>query len=435
VKTPKSQEETLEMAQKVLDFSRRKITQLAPALLESIYALKACPKLLPGPISTDGYHLWFHPEQILSDFQEKRDAPAWQILHVTTHCLLNHLAGRFVWGDPKHYDGAADMKAAQFMVAMCGENFSERFLSRMTRRELDELPFLPELCVCLTRQRNEYRNMIKEVYSDDHSAWYPPAGMELEEGSVGGGQGSTVDWDRIRRSLADGAGGKLPGEARGVLEEELGRQDRGMSYVAFLKRFASPQERMLLDPDSFDPRWYHIGLEFLGNVPLLEPSEISELPLPDDLVVALDTSGSCSGEVCRRFVKETLGILRDISAGAPRFRILLLQCDTEIQNEILLETTGQVDELFRNFRAKGFGGTDFRPVFRRVEELRKNGELPSVRGLLYLSDGCGHFPVQSPDYPVAFLIPSEDERWWSGPDWVTRLLFNQKDYTLKEAKK
>jgi len=211
-------------------------------------------------------------------------------------------------------------------------------------------------------------------------------------------------------------------------------EERGMSFAAFLRRFAAPEERMLLDPDSFDVRWYHLGMEYYGDIPLLEPSEISEPPLPDDIVVALDVSASCHGETCRRFLRELLGILRDISAGAPRFHVCLLLCDTRIQKEILLETPEQVDALFADFTITGFGGTDFRPVFERVEQLRSSGKLPRVRGLLYLTDGCGTYPSHPSDYPTAFLIPAEDEDSLPrGTEWITRLYLNETDFTLKEA--
>ena len=133
-------------------------------------------------------------------------------------------------------------------------------------------------------------------------------------------------------------------------------------------------------------------------------------------------------------MQELLGILRDISAGTPRFRVYLLLCDTMIQKEILLETAEQVETLFADFTVTGFGGTDFRPVFQRVEELRRSGELPRIRGLLYLTDSYGAYPAHPTDYPTAFLIPAEDQGYLPrGTEWITRLYLNETDFTLKEA--
>ena len=295
-----------------------------------------------------------------------------------------------------------------------------------------------------------------QVRIDDHSLWNPknarahqsaldPLSMKQQSGQgeaeavfSGAGQDGdrTPDWGALLRQMADQALSSPEwGRAAGLLRAEyLPAEDNGISYSQFLRRFAAPNERMLLDPDSFDPRWYYLGLEQYGDIPLLEPSELSEPPVPDDLVLALDTSGSCSGEVCRRFLRESLSLLRDISAGAASFRVLALQCDTQIQREILLERPDQIETFLENFKPSGFGGTDFRPVFRRVKELRRRGDMPRVRGLLYLSDGFGSFPDRPPDYPVTFLL-LEDEGFWMPdlPPWAGALFLNRNDFTLKEA--
>ena len=424
------------MARKILLHSRRRITHLSPILLESIYALPERVRSSPGPLSTDGCALWFDPQQVVEDFRADRDSIARQILHVTLHCLLGHLELRPSFEKTTAFDWSADLKAAQLAEGLCGYAFATTDGSRLG--SLDDCPHLRPLYDALVQdphQRSYLHRAAKSARFDDHALWTPPTPPSVQGagGSSSNGNGPP-NWAQIRQSMLDGTGGKLPGSCAGMLTENFSVPDRGMSFAEFLRRFASPEERMLLDPDSFDPRWYHLGMEYYGDIPLLEPSELSEPPLPDDLVIALDTSGSCSGEVCKRFLKETLGILRDISSGVSRFRVLLLQCDTKIQQQVMLESPEQVEDLFRSFTAHGFGGTDFRPVFQRVDELRQNGTLPRVRGLLYLSDGWGEFPNHPTDYPTAFLIPAEEQNSWHGDaDWITRLYLNETDFTVKEA--
>ena len=446
------------LARKILLHSRRRITHLTPLLLESIYALPEEVRPLEGPLSTDSRTLWFHPESVVADFRKDRDAVARQLLHVTLHCLLEHPAQRKDFPDERAFDCAADLKAAQLAEGLCGSAFALRDTTHFN--SVGRVAHLHPLYQTLTQtpsngsdrhHRNSLFRTAKTACFDDHSLWTPPpvvAVAAASNGSDSDGEGkgdpngaasgtATTDngpnWDAIRRNMLDGNGGQLPGDCAGMLTESFSVTDRGMSYADFLRRFAAPQERLLLDPDSFDIRWYYLGLETYGDIPLLEPSELSEPPVPDDIVIALDTSGSCEGEVCKRFLQETLGILRDISAGASRFRILLLQCDTRIQSEVLLETPEQVEELFQNFEARGFGGTDFRPVFQRVEELRRSGELPHIRGLLYLTDGYGDYPKQPADYPTAFLIPEDPRFPPEEVDWVTYLYLNDTDFTTKEA--
>lgn len=450
--------DTEALARKILLHSRRRISHISPILLESIYALPEKVRPIPGPLSTDGKTLWFDPEQVVADFRKDRDAVARQLLHVTLHCLLGHLVLRDSFPQTEAFDCAADLKAAQLADGLCGSAFATH--SRNPYSDFMCMAHLRPLYDSLTQpsedhfdrfQQEPLVNVAKSARFDDHALWSPVVvsvgmngaptdGAESDDSkandtpSSGSDGSSAPDWNRIRQSMLNGNGGKLPGNCAGLLTENFSVPERGMSFSEFLKRFAAPEERMLLDPDTFDVRWYHLGLEYYGDIPLLEPSELSEPPQPDDIVIGLDTSGSCSGDICARFLKETLGILRDISAGASRFRVLLMQCDTRIQSEVLLESPQQVEELFRNFVASGFGGTDFRPVFDRVEELRRSGALPRVRGLLYLTDGYGNYPDKPADYPTAFLIPAADRDYCpGGTEWITRLYLNQTDFTLKEA--
>ena len=445
-----------EFARKILLHSRRRITHIAPLLLEAVYALPEQVRPIPGPLSTDGSTLWFHPETVVADFRKDRDSVARQLLHETSHCLLSHLDLRDGFPDSRPFDCAADLKAAQFAEGLCGTVFAVNHNGRNGFSDFERIPHLHPLYETLQQDHyegNHYRQSAKGVRFDDHTLWSsrtqiaPAEGMSNAPSADGdvqtsaqSGQGNAdctanaPDWDRIRQSMLDGSYGKLPGTCSGLLAETFSVEQRGMSFDDFLRRFAAPEERMLLDPDTFDVRWYHLGLEYYGDTPLLEPSELSEPPLPDDIVVALDVSGSCLGATCKRFLQELLGILRDISAGAPRFRVYLLLCDTMIQKEILLETAEQVETLFADFTVTGFGGTDFRPVFDRVARLREEGVLPRVRGLLYLTDSYGAYPSHPTDYPTAFLIPAEDQGYLPrGTEWITRLYLNETDFTLKEA--
>lgn len=68
---------------------------------------------------------------------------------------------------------------------------------------------------------------------------------------------------------------------------------RAYDYRRFLKRFTITREEMELDLDSFDPVAYHYGLMYYGNFPFIEPPETREGNRLEELVIAIDTSGSC----------------------------------------------------------------------------------------------------------------------------------------------
>ena len=58
---------------------------------------------------------------------------------------------------------------------------------------------------------------------------------------------------------------------------------------------------------------------------------------------------------------------------------------------------------------KGGGGTDFRPAFVYVDELRGSGEFKRLCGMLYFTDGYGTFPERPPDYKTAFVFVERED--------------------------
>ena len=69
------------------------------------------------------------------------------------------------------------------------------------------------------------------------------------------------------------------------------------------------EEELQLDLDSFDYIPYLYGLARYGNLPLVEPLEYTETSKVEELVIAIDTSGSCSAGTVQQFLAETCRIL------------------------------------------------------------------------------------------------------------------------------
>jgi predicted metal-dependent peptidase len=115
-----------------------------------------------------------------------------------------------------------------------------------------------------------------------------------------------------------------------------------------------------------------------------------------DVVVAIDTSGSCV-DILPMFLNELSGILGDVRPE----RVILMWCDAAIQRVDELDDADQIAGL------KGFygGGTDFRPVFKEVEQ---RGLEPDA--LVYLTDMYGDAPSVAPSYPVVWASITKDYR-------------------------
>ena len=101
-------------------------------------------------------------------------------------------------------------------------------------------------------------------------------------------------------------------------------------------------------------------------------------------MIVIDTSMSCSGELVQRFLEETYDVLSESDTYFRKIRIHILQCDDKVQSDVLIECAEDLKAIWSHFQITGFGGTDFRPAFEYVNELRAKREVDRLRGLIYL---------------------------------------------------
>ena len=137
-------------------------------------------------------------------------------------------------------------------------------------------------------------------------------------------------------------------------------QDHGSNYRRLLEALCKElKSRSTLKIWSMIWAMYMTGIRLYGNRPLVEPSESIEISAYNDLVIALDVSGSCT-HWAGRFLRETFNILRDAGIRGGGFRIWLLECDDEIQRQTLI--TGEDD--IPEFLVTGSGDGEERILFR-----------------------------------------------------------------------
>ena len=194
-------------------------------------------------------------------------------------------------------------------------------------------------------------------------------------------------WGTARQGISMGlqGAGQQPGKQGGTgLQEYQSVHKKAYDYRRFLKQFAVCREEMQLDMDNFDYIPYLYGLEQYGNMLLVEPLETTEVNRLEELVIAIDTSGSCSGEIVCRFLDETWQILSSRENFFRKMNVHLIQCDSAIQAHTVIHSPEEWAAFSKGFRILGRGGTDFTPVFSYVETLQQNGELKNLKGLFYL---------------------------------------------------
>ncbi len=198
-------------------------------------------------------------------------------------------------------------------------------------------------------------------------------------------------------------------------------------YAEFLRKFCVMAEDMKVNDDEFDYIYYTYGLDVFGNMPLVEPLEYMECERVREFVIAIDTSGSCSGELVCKFIQRTYDILKESETFASEVNIHIVQCDARVQQDTKITNLRDLDKYLSDFRVYGLGGTDFRPVFEYVEVLRERGEFENLQGLVYFTDGQGTYPSKKPPYDAAFVFLSDTASRVRVPPWAMKVVMDEED--------
>ena len=198
-----------------------------------------------------------------------------------------------------------------------------------------------------------------------------------------------TDLETFHKQRGDEAGGMMQ-NLRAVNREKY-------DYTAFLKKFAVMGEAMRINDDEFDYVFYSYGMQLFPEkrMPLIEPLEYKDVKRIREFVIAIDTSGSVMGEQVQAFLQKTYNILQSTESFFSRINIHIIQCDEDIQEDIKITSREEFDHYLQTMAIKGLGGTDFRPVFQRVDEMIRDGEFANLKGLIYFTDGC-----EIPEVPV-----------------------------------
>ena len=236
------------------------------------------------------------------------------------------------------------------------------------------------------------------------------------------------DWkgvaQRMEMDLQTFQQGNLPDN---VLQNIKAVTREKYDYASFLRKFAVMGEVMHINDQEFDYIFYTFGLQHYGKMPLIEPLEYREEKRVREMVIAIDTSGSVQGELVQQFLQKTYNILKQAQNFFNRINIHIIQCDAAVQEDRKITSQEDLDLYMREMQFHGFGGTDFRPVFRLVEEHRRSGEIQNLKGLIYFTDGYGTFPERPPDYPAAFVFVGDQDDVPDVPPWAIRLLLRPEE--------
>ena len=425
----------------------------------------------PGTLATDGEHLFYDTYYVLSSYKSERGKNVRDYLHIVLHCVFRHL---FAGGDldRRCWDLACDIAVESAIdelhleSAACNRALAQEETLKELRSQVRPLTAEKLYRYFLDRHltADQMSRLREHFLADDHRAWYLP--VKSGKGAGGGGQSSsqkpeTGDAQR-QRAGRGGTGSPITpksgtqrqrkdleaawkeisermqvdletisrrhGTDAGNLVQELKAVNRETyDYADFLRRYATLGEVTQVNQDEFDYIYYTYGLSLYGNMPLVEPLEYKEVRRVKEFVIAIDTSGSVSGDLVQRFVTKTYNILRQQENFFTKINLHIIQCDAKVQEDRKITSQRDFDRYLETMELRGFGGTDFRPVFAYVDELIRAGEFSNLRGMIYFTDGRGIFPEKKPDYDAAFVFLDDGGELPEVPVWAIRLVLQSEE--------
>ena len=424
-------------------------------------------------LATDGVHFGYGPRFLLKRFKDAPEQTARDYLHVVLHCVFSHmfisnLVDKELWN--LACDIAVENTITEFGLRAVETASSSKQTSEISKLKSNVNMLTAEKIYAYYRDSNISTNEINRLRKlfevDDHSVWYGDSqrfggsdggdsnwtqddnsDQQHEENSRGesgpdnnerdnadtdqnsfGGMSRTElmdDWksisERIQQDLETFS--KEQGYAAGGMMQNLNAVNRERyDYTSFLKKFAVLGEAMTINDEEFDYIFYTYGLKLYKNVPLIEPLEYKEVKRIKEFVIAIDTSGSTSGELVQRFIQKTYNILKSTESFFSKINVHIIQCDAEIQEHVKITSEEEFDEYLKRMKIHGLGGTDFRPVFSFVDELVAAKEFSNLKGLIYFTDGWGTFPPNKPVYETAFVFIDNDYGNPEVPPWAIKLV-------------
>lgn len=466
-----------ELALKILNLSRNSLLVKLRFLENALAGFTF--QVYSGTVGTDGAVIYYQPLHILKRYREGKNIPLHDYLHMVLHCIYRHsFVGYGINCDI--WDTACDIAVENQIMELNLEiidnpniNQKRKLISKLNRK----VKFLSaeHIYAYFTEHQSEVSSYSGLFAADDHSMWYNEVLMALSGSSgeeednsetlninVNGNNSSESDYSD--KSDINESQNSAESENRSAFRKQLEEQwidiseqvqselenfakERGYTsgsmimslkevnrerydYTEFLKKFAVMGEVMKIDMDEFDYNFYSYGMQLYGNVALIEPLEYKEVKRIREFVIAIDTSGSVSQKLVHVFMTKTFNILKNTDSFFSKVNIWIIQCDTKIQEAVQITNQDEFDKYIKNMKLKGFGGTDFRPVFSYVDEMQKQKILSNLKGMIYFTDGYGIFPKHKPEYETAFIFLRSDYEKYGSPDvpaWAIKLILEDND--------
>ena len=424
-------EEKLENVSRKILISSRNELYMKMRFLD--VALSSLPFILDQGtegLGTDGIYLYYNPQYLGGLYRESRVSVNRLYLHLILHGIFRHMIRR-KGREERLYSLACDIvtesiiDSMQHRCVLKSRSLLRRETYRNLKKEMKVLTAEKVYGVLNSRPLSEQEllRLEQEFRTDDHSYW-PSDDEQRKQNEI------ENQWQSISEQMETDMDtfSQEGSSASGDLVDQVKVENRErFDYRQFLRKFAVLKEEMEVDPDSFDYVFYSYGLSLYGNMPLIEPQEWKEVQKVEEFVIVIDTSMSCSGELVRKFLEETYGVLSENDSFFRKVNIHIIQCDDQIQTDQKITCKEELVEYMEHLELRGEGGTDFRPAFLYVEQLIHQHTFERLKGLIYFTDGRGIYPSKMPSYETAFVFMEEDYEDVDVPPWAIKIILEAEE--------
>ena len=457
--------EELEVSDEIMKLCLRSGANDFPYLKNPIFALKLSPTHKTVSICADYSRLYYNPKWIIEQFRRSKEKTVNSIIHCVLHCLYLHPS--IISEEDAVFNAAADLAVLIMMYNSGVQKLNVR------HNFIDEV-----LNICGSTSTNDIFKAAKndpdfltKVFSvtnkhkqDDHKLWYEkeeekspkengtgrPSGGKCPKSETNKGERNSGSSDQTAQNpngREEALWGSMLAQAKsdikiigygiahGNMFMEIKKPDRfsRFSYKEYFRRFAK-NEICSEDPETIDMMMYSAGFDMYGDITLVEFSEIRESMEFSDVIIAIDISGSCSGETAVNFLRQVYSLFEEMDIRS-NVRIHAVTFDTEIIGKAVIRNRSDAERFIRDYdkhTSSGWGGTNFNCVFDYADDFKKHNNGKKLKGLFFFSDGCGAFPENKRKYLTTFFIPVYGNNDLQGdysfiPPWVECVKYNDEN--------
>ena len=413
-----TREKLEQMGFRILDAVRTELLLSMRFMAPALNSLGFKMDLATSYAGTDAAYIRFNPGFLMQVYVERPRRLCRMYMHMLVHCLFRHMFSARDREDPELWDLSCDIAAESVVdsmtydvIARSHSPFREEWYEKL-ESEITILTAEKIYAWFLGRDRDyATEEALRRAFTvDDHSFWQRMEDEEPQEKPQGKPPGAPPD--------RDGQDGQHKTQDSRHLKPVNPKEEEWKKNAEQIEADLD----IMGKEKSFDYGFYYYGMELYGNMPLIEENEFREIRKVDSLVIAIDTSASCQKVLVQQFLNETADLLSGIGSFFKKTQIHLIECDDRVQNDRVIRDLSDLRLYSERFEVRGGFGTDFRPVFNYVEDLRARGELKDLKGLMYFTDGFGTYPGKPTDYDTAFVFWRDEEMDDTGvPDWAIKL--------------